>query len=50
MNGIFDATASATEEAIWNSLFAADSMTGRMGNKRLAITAEEAQKIRARFS
>ncbi|GAK07907.1 P1 family peptidase [Geomicrobium sp. JCM 19038] len=50
MNEIFDATASATEEAIWNSLFAADSMTGREGNKRLAITAEEAKKIRARFS
>ncbi|QDI90394.1 S58 family peptidase [Salicibibacter halophilus] len=46
MNDIFNATASATEEAIWNSLFAAETTVGRDGNKERAITREEAFAIR----
>ena len=32
MSSIFAATIEATAEALWNSLFMADSMTGRGGN------------------
>ncbi|QQK80375.1 P1 family peptidase [Salicibibacter cibi] len=46
MNDIFNATASATEEAIWNSLFAAETTVGRDGNEERAITREEALEIR----
>jgi D-aminopeptidase len=46
MNDIFNATASATEEAIWNSLVAAETTVGRGGNERRAITRKEALAIK----
>ena len=37
MSGLFMATIEATEEALWNSLFAAETMTGRQGRKVEAL-------------
>lgn len=38
MNTLFQAVEEATQEAIYNALFMAESMTGRDGNKAEAIT------------
>lgn len=45
MTWLFRATAEATEEAILNSLFRAETMIGRDGNKRMALPLEETRKI-----
>ena len=41
MSSIFAATIEATAEALWNSLFMADSMTGRDGNHVDALPVEQ---------
>ena len=41
MSGLFQATIEATSEAIWNSLFMADSMTGRNGYHVDALPVEQ---------
>lgn len=42
---MFQATVEATEEAIINALFAAETMTGRDGNTRSALPVDEALRI-----
>ncbi|MFB4158920.1 P1 family peptidase [Geomicrobium sp. JSM 1781026] len=49
MNDLFDATASAVEEAIWNSLLMAETTTGRDGHTRRGLTGEEAKQLRAKL-
>ncbi|MFZ4285061.1 P1 family peptidase [Variovorax sp. HJSM1_2] len=39
LDPLFEAAAQATEQAIVNALFAAETVTGRDGNKRIALTA-----------
>ena len=41
LNGIFLATAEATEEAVYDALFAAEDMEGRGGNKLEALPADK---------
>jgi D-aminopeptidase len=45
MSPLFAAQADAVEEAIINSLFAAETMTGRDGNTREALPIEETMEI-----
>jgi D-aminopeptidase len=45
MTPLFAAQADAVEEAIINSLFAAETMTGRDGNTRVALPIEETMEI-----
>ena len=45
MSSIFAATIEATAEALWNSLFMADSMTGRNGNHVDALPVEQVLKM-----
>jgi D-aminopeptidase len=45
INRLFQATVEATEEAIINTLFAAETMTGRDGNTRFAIPIPEVISI-----
>lgn len=45
MSPIFAATIEATAEALWNSLFMADTMTGRDGHKVDAIPVKEVLEI-----
>lgn len=45
MSPLFAAQADAVEEAIINSLFAAETMTGRDGNIRIALPIEETMEI-----
>lgn len=45
MSPLFLATIEATEEAILNSLFAADTMTGRDGNRTLALPIDKVVEI-----
>jgi D-aminopeptidase len=45
INELFQATIEATEEAIINALFAAETMTGRDGNTRHALPVDEVLEI-----
>jgi D-aminopeptidase len=45
MSSIFAATIEATAEALWNSLFMADPMTGRNGNHVDALPVEQVLKM-----
>ena len=45
MSGLFAATIEATAEAIWNSLFAAETLTGKDGRTIPALDAEWAAKL-----
>ena len=45
MSSIFAATIEATAEALWNSLFMADPMTGRDGNHVDALPVEQVLKM-----
>ncbi len=49
MSPLFAAQADAVEEAIINSLFAAETMTGRDGNTRFALPIEETMEILERY-
>jgi D-aminopeptidase len=49
INWLFQATIEATEEAILNALFAADTMTGRDGNTRYGLPIEETLAIMQRY-
>jgi D-aminopeptidase len=49
MSPLFAAQIEAVEEAIINSLFAADTMTGRDGNTRFALPIEETIKILRKY-
>ena len=49
MTPLFLATIEATEEAILNSLFAAQSMTGMNGRHVPALPIEEILKIRKKY-
>jgi D-aminopeptidase len=49
MNLIFEATAEATEEAILNSLTAAETMTGYQGHTAYALPLVELQRIMAKY-
>ncbi len=49
INALFQATIEATEEAIINALFAAESMTGRDGNRRDALPVATAVEIVERY-
>jgi D-aminopeptidase len=49
INQLFQATVEATEEAIINALFAAETMTGRDGNTRHALPIDEILEILERF-
>ena len=50
MSPLFLATIEATEEAIINSLFAAEDMTGRAGNTVKALPVDEVLKIARRYN
>ena len=45
MSSIFAATIEATAEALWNSLFMAEPMTGRDGNHVDALPVEQVLKM-----
>ncbi|MDR2292622.1 MAG: P1 family peptidase [Prevotellaceae bacterium] len=45
MSALFEATIEATAEAIWNSLFAAETMTGFDGKKVKALPVDEVVKM-----
>jgi len=45
LSWLFRATAEATEEAILNSLFKAETMIGRDGNRRMALPLDQTQQI-----
>jgi L-aminopeptidase/D-esterase-like protein len=45
MDGLFEATVQSVEEAIVNSMFAAETMTGINGHKAIALPLEEIKKI-----
>ena len=45
LNPLFHATAAATEEAILNSLFSAETMIGRDGNTRHALPIQQVLQI-----
>jgi D-aminopeptidase len=49
MNPFFDAVAEATEEAILNSLTAAETMTGFEGNTVHALPPEDLQRVMAKY-
>lgn len=49
MTSLFVATIEATEEAIINSLFAAETMTGRDGNKAEKLPVDEVIRIMKKF-
>jgi D-aminopeptidase len=49
INYLFQAALEATEEAILNSLFAAETMVGRDGHVRHALPLEEVMKIMRRY-
>jgi D-aminopeptidase len=49
INRLFQATVEATEEAIINTLFAAETLTGRDGNTRYGLPIEETLEILDRF-
>lgn len=49
MSTLFLATADATEEALYNSLFMATTITGRDGNRREAIPLDKVAEICARY-
>jgi D-aminopeptidase len=50
MSPLFTAQAEAIEEAIINSLFAAETMTGRDGNTRRALPIEKTLEILKRHA
>ena len=50
MSALFLATIEATEEAIINSLFAAEDMTGKEGREVKALPKEEVMEIMKRFN
>jgi D-aminopeptidase len=50
MSPLFAAQAEAIEEAIINSLFAAETMTGRDGNTRRALPIEKTLEILKRHA
>jgi len=49
INHLFQAAMEATEEAILNSMFAAETMVGRDGHTRHAIPIEEVQQIMRKY-
>ncbi|EXK79915.1 D-aminopeptidase [Fusarium oxysporum f. sp. raphani 54005] len=49
INGLFEAAADATEEAIYNALTMAETMTGNMGRTVEALPLEATREIIARF-
>ena len=49
INSLFQATIEATEEAIINTLFAAETMTGRDGNTRYGLPIDRVLEIIARY-
>jgi D-aminopeptidase len=48
LNPFFEAVAEATEEAILNSMTAADTLTGFMGRTAYALPLDELQKVMVR--
>ena len=46
---LFEAAAEATEEAIWNALVAADTLTGYQGHTAHAIPHDKLQTAVARY-
>lgn len=49
LGGLFEAAVEATEEAILNALFAAEPMTGRAGNRILALPVPAVLELLARY-
>ncbi|CAM1503641.1 Fc.00g012320.m01.CDS01 [Cosmosporella sp. VM-42] len=49
INGIFEATADATQEAIYNALCKAETMTGHMGRTVEALPLDKVKDIMAKF-
>ena len=45
MSGLFQATIEATAEAIWNSLFMAETLTGKDGHTVTALDTDWAAKV-----
>jgi D-aminopeptidase len=45
MTWLFRAVIESTEEAVLNSLFKAETMTGRDGNRRMALPLDKTQEI-----
>ncbi|KAI0390737.1 DmpA/ArgJ-like protein [Xylariaceae sp. FL0594] len=50
INGLFEAAAEATEEAIYNAVCMAETMVGHQGNKIEALPLERVKDIFAKFS
>jgi L-aminopeptidase/D-esterase-like protein len=50
MNGLFDATVQATEEAIVNALVAAETMTGRDGHTVLALPHDRLKEVLKKYN
>jgi L-aminopeptidase/D-esterase-like protein len=49
LDPLFEATVQATEEAIVNALIAAETMTGRDGNKAIAIPRDRLQQVLRKY-
>jgi D-aminopeptidase len=49
INGLFEAASDAAEEAIYNALCMAETMTGNMGRKVEAMPLDEAREIMTKF-
>jgi D-aminopeptidase len=49
MDGLFQATIEATEEAIYNSLLKATDVTGRDGRKAQALPLDEVMEVLRKF-
>jgi L-aminopeptidase/D-esterase-like protein len=50
MNGLFDATVEATEEAIVNAMVAATNMTGRDGNRSYARPHDRLREVMQKYN
>lgn len=50
INGLFEAAAEATEEAIYNAVCMAETMVGNQGNKIEALPLERVREIMEKFS
>jgi L-aminopeptidase/D-esterase-like protein len=49
LNGVFEATVQATEEAIVNAMVAAETMTGFRGHKVTALPHEQLQQVLKKY-
>jgi L-aminopeptidase/D-esterase-like protein len=50
LDPLFEATVQATEEAIINALVAAETMTGRDGNKVMAIPHDRLRQVLKKYN